>query len=745
MPTSWVGQNVPRVDGAAKVQGLAAYVDDLVVPGALFGATVRSQVARGRLRGIRRDPSFDWSGVTVATAADIPGDNVVALIEDDQPLLAGDEIRHCYEPVALLACEDPDKLRRAVHAVTLDVEPLPPVLSLDDALGCKAVIHKTDNVQKRYAIEHELRGKGERAIDAILETCDVVVSGRYRVHHQEQLYIEPQGMIAWWDEHGVHAIGSLQCPFYVHKAFQRAFGEPAERIHITQAVTGGGFGGKEEYPSVLAAHAALLAKKAGRPVRMIYGRKEDIEATTKRHPARVDITTGCDDNGRLVALKVLCVMDGGAYVTLTPVVLSRGILHAAGAYAWQHARIEGIAVATNTPPNGAFRGFGAPQTIWAIERHMDRLAARFGEDPLAFKRARALRVGSVTCTGQRLRESVGVDECVTRAAEASGYAAKRETYARQAGGARTRRGIGASVFLHGAGFTGSGERRLKGRVAVDLEKGGRLLIRTASTDIGQGTETVFRQIAADAAKVPLERVDFEQPCTTNVPDSGPTVASRTVMVVGSIVGKAASQVAERVRGSRWAKEGAPFEVAADKLLAEGPVTATVEYEPPVQNQWDDESYRGDAYPCFAWGCDVAEVEVDLDTFETKVLGMWAAQDIGKAIHPVLCAGQVEGGTLQAVGWALYEAVVYKDGKIQNARMTNYVIPTSKDAPPFETILVEHPFSGGPNGAKGVGELPMDGGAPAIAAALEQALGGVTLDDLPLLPEDLLRAARRGGP
>jgi CO/xanthine dehydrogenase Mo-binding subunit len=731
-----VGKNVSRVDGGAKVTGKAVYVDDLATPGALYGATVRSAVARGTLHGIKKDPSFDWTGITVVTAADIPGDNVVALIEDDQPLLATGQIRHVYEPVALVACDDPVRLQKAVAAITLDVAPLPPVLSIEDAEAKKQIIYGKDNVQKRYVIEHEL---GDKTIDELIAACDVVLTGRYAVHHQEQMYIEPQGMIAHWDDAGVHVTGSLQCPFYVQKAMKRAFGLEGDKVHIGQAVTGGGFGGKEEYPSILAAHAALLAKVAGKPVRMIYGRKEDIEATTKRHPARVEITTGCTKTGELVALKVECAMDGGAYVTLTPVVLSRGILHAAGAYKWKHARVHGWAVATNTPPNGAFRGFGAPQTIWAIERHMDRLADKLGKDPLALRQQNLLGIGAVTVTGQTLTQSVGVVECIEKATKASDYFVKRAAYAKASPPtARTRRGIGAAVFMHGAGFTGSGERRLKGKVQVDLEPGGRLRIRSASTDIGQGTETIFRQIAADAAELPIDTIVVETPNTSNVPDSGPTVASRTVMVVGSIVGKGAKIVADRVRASG---SGADFAKLADALLAkEKTVSALVEYEPPVTVQWNDDTYRGDAYPCYAWACDIAEVEVDLDTFETKVLGFWAAQDIGKAIHPIMCAGQVEGGTLQAIGWALYENVVWKDGHIMNARMTNYVIPTSKDAPPFTTFLVEHPFSGGPSGAKGVGELPMDGGAPAIAAAVEQAIRA-KCNDLPLLPEDLFRAVQ----
>jgi CO/xanthine dehydrogenase Mo-binding subunit len=739
---TWIGSSPPRVDGAAKVTGEAEYVDDLVVPGALFGATLRSDVPRARLRGINRDPGFDWTGITVVTAKDFAGvaggDNVVALIEDDQPLLASDQIRHVYEPVALVACDDPVRLQRALAALSLDVEPLPPVLTIDDAVAKKQVIYGADNVQKRYVIEHDCSsapasgaGGHGKSIDEIIAGCDVVLTGRYAVHHQEQLYIEPQGMIAHWDDQGVHVVGSIQCPYYVHKAMKRAFGLEGDRVHVTQAVTGGGFGGKEEYPSILAAHAALLSKASGKPVRMVYGRKEDIEATTKRHPARVDVTTGSTKSGELVALQIDCAMDGGAYVTLTPVVLSRGILHAAGAYRWKHARVHGYAVATNTPPNGAFRGFGAPQTIWAIERHMDRLAEKYGVDPLDLRKKNLLRIGDVTVTGQTLTESVGVEECIDKAVKASGYHEKRAKYAKAKG-----KGIGVAVFMHGAGFTGSGERRLKGKVQVDLEPGGKLRIRTASTDIGQGTETVFRQIAADAAGVTIDDVAFEQPCTTHVPDSGPTVASRTVMVVGSIVGQGAKEIAGRVR-----KGGVDFAKAGDALLAkEGKVSAVVQYEPPGNNQWNDDTYRGDAYPCYAWACDIAEVEVDPDTFETKVLGFWAAQDIGKAIHPVMCAGQVEGGTLQAIGWALYESVVWKDGRILNPRMTNYVIPTSKDAPPFTTFLVEHPFSGGPNGAKGVGELPMDGGAPAIAAAVEQAIG-VKCNDLPLLPEDLFRAAK----
>ncbi len=740
-PSAAVGRSVPRVDAEAKLTGRARYVDDLpLAAGELYGATVRSPAARGILRAVRLDPGFDWSDVTVVTAEDVPH-NAVPLFVDDQPVLAAERVNHVYEPVALLACADRDKLARAVGAVSLEVDPLPPVLDAERALAGDEIVWGEDNVQKRYLITKGRADCAEsaEAVAAALAKCERVVRGRYGTGHQEQLYVETQGMRAWWDEAGVHVLGSMQCPYFIVKGFVGALGLPAERVHITQAVTGGAFGGKEEYPTVLALHAALLARKSGRPVRMIYDRGEDIEATTKRHPAVCDIASGCDRDGRFRVLDVRVVMDAGAYVTLSPVVLSRGVLHASGAYRWDDVRIEGLAVATNTPPSGAFRGFGVPQTMWAIERQVDRMARELGRDPADLRVQNLLRTGDRMATGQTLRGSVGVGECVERALGASDYRQKRAQGPRIQG--RRARGIGVSAFMHGAGFTGSGERVLKGKVAVDLLPRGRLRVRSASTEIGQGQRTVFTQIAADAAGVPLDHVEIAVPCTTHVPDSGPTVASRTTMVVGSIVEQAARELGERVRAQQ-AEQGGSWAEAADALLArEGEQSAMRQYRHPDWVQWDEQSYKGDAYPTYAWACDVAEVEVDLDTFEVEVTRFWSAADVGRAIHPVMCKGQLEGGALQAIGWALSEQVHWDGGRITNPRMTDYIVPTARDAPEFVTILVEQPYEAGPGGgAKGIGELPMDGAAPAIAAAVEHATGLVA-DELPLTPERLLELSR----
>jgi CO/xanthine dehydrogenase Mo-binding subunit len=730
-----VGTSVPRVDGEAKVRGTALYVDDLAVPGALHGATVRSRVPHGILRGIRRDPSFDWSDIVVATAEDIPGRNTIYLIEEDQPALVpvGGRIRHVDEPVALVAAPTRARAVAAAAAIALEVEELPAVLSIEDALRGEVLLHGDDNVFKRF----EIRKGGD--VEAALAAADLVVEGTYRTGAQEQMYIEPQGMIAHYRDGACHLVGSLQCPYYVHKAMKVLLALPDDKVIVAQSVTGGGFGGKEEYPSMIAGHAAILARKAGRAVKITYERDEDIAATTKRHPALIRSRLGLKRDGTPVAVDVDVVFDGGAYITLSPVVLSRGVLHAAGPYRCDTIRIVGRAVATNTPPHGAFRGFGAPQTTFAYERQMQKAARALGIDPIELRRRHMLRSGDTTATTQTLTFSVGSEPVL----EAVSRAAETPTGPRVSGGGATppiRRGRGVAFYFHGAGFTGSGEQRLAGRAQVALLPGGDFEVRSSSTDIGQGALTIFSQIAATALGVDIARVRIAEQTTARVPDSGPTVASRTCMVVGGVVERAARAVRGRI--AAWGAERVIAGDAAAAMAAElGEVSETAQYEPPPGIEWDDATYTGSAYPVFGWACCLVDVAVDLDTFEVTVERCVHAVDVGKAIHPIIVKGQIEGGTLQALGWALWESVVYKNGRVANRRMTDCIVPTFADAPEMETILVEEPYPFGPHGAKGVGEIPMDGPAAAVANAIEDALG-VPFDSLPILPE-VVEAALRG--
>jgi len=728
-----VGASLPRVDGVAKVTGRARYLDDLDAPGVWHGATVRSKVPHGVLEAIDLDPAFDWSRVTVVTAADIPGQNVILAIEEDQPALVavGARVMHVDEPIALVAAPTRELAFEAARHVVPRISPRPPVYDVDEALAAKTRLYKDTNVFKEYAVRKGHASDAE--FEAVFAKAVQVIEGTYSTSPQEQMYIEPQAMMAEWSDGRCYIVGSMQCPYYVHKAMKPLLGVEPEGVVITQAVTGGGFGGKEEYPSMIAAHVALLAHKAQRAVKMVYDRDEDIAATTKRHPARTHHRMALDAQGDILAIDVDCVMDGGAYLTLSPVVLSRGILHAAGPYKCPVTRVRGRVVATNHPPHGAFRGFGAPQTTFAYERQLQKLAIARGEDPLAARSRLALRSGDTTSTGQQLGFSVGTDEVIGAIQRAAGTPPARDGV--NANGAPVRRGRGVCFYFHGAGFTGSGEQRLAGRATIALTTDGRFEVRSSSTDIGQGAITMFTQICAAALGVDASLVSVVDPSTAQVPDSGPTVASRTCMVVGGLVQTGSRALRESLE--TWAKEhgmaGRPLPDIAKARGAKGELTETVQYEPPPGVHWDDVTYTGSAYPVYGWAACLVDVAVDLDTYEVTIERCVQAVDVGKAINPVIVKGQIDGGTLQALGWAVLENVVYKDGRVLNASMTNCIVPTFADAPELETILIEVPYPFGPSGAKGVGEIPMDGPAAAVANAVEDALG-VAFDAIPISPE-----------
>jgi CO/xanthine dehydrogenase Mo-binding subunit len=573
-----------------------------------------------------------------------------------------------------------------------------------------------------------------------LAAADLVVEGEYRVGHQEQLYIENQAMIAVpRPDGGIEIHGSMQCPYYVHGALKRALNLTDAQAVVIQTETGGGFGGKEEYPSIIALHAALLAQRVGKPVRMMYDRHEDISATTKRHPAWIRHRTGVTREGELVAQDIEVVMDGGAYVTLTPVVLSRGTIHAGGPYECPNVRIRGRAMRTNTPPNGAFRGFGAPQTEFAAETQVNRIAERLGLSPLALRRSWVYREGGVTPTGQVLRESVAGLEVLDAAAQASEYEGvavhTKRARAQRGEDARRARGIGLALAWHGAGFTGSGEVKLASIASLELTTDGQIRILTASTEMGQGTKTIFPQLVAEALEIDQEHVEIAPQDTSIVPDSGPTVASRTAMVVGGLLITAARRLRHQVEETTGASFAESWRSYAE---AHGPLRIDEQFTPYPGISFDDTTYTGDAYPCFGWAAAVAEVEVDLDTGEVHVTDVVSADEIGRVIHQVLAEGQVEGGSLQAVGYATIEELKLVDGRYQNDRLATYLIPTALDAPRITSILLEHPYSGAPHGAKGVGELPMDVVAPAVVAAIHDATGA-WITDLPATPERVLAA------
>ena len=732
--TRIVGAPVPRKEGIEKLLGRARYVDDMEREGMWYGATVRSTIPRGLIRSIEYDRRIDWSEFTVVTAADIPGDNRIQLIVADQPCLADGMVNHCDEAILLLAHADRHKLREAAQAVRIEYDPLPPIFTIEESERQDQVVWGADNLLKSFLLE-----KGD--VDSAWKDAAHIVEGEYRTGAQEHLYIENNGIIAEWrSESGVTVWGSLQCPYYVHKTLIKIFDLPDEKVRVVQTETGGAFGGKEDYPSTLASHAALLAMKSGHPIKMVYDRMEDLAATTKRHPSRTRHRTALDKDGKLLAMEIELATDGGAYATLSSTVLSRATLHAPGPYSCPNVRITARSWATNTVPYGAFRGFGAPQAIFALERHMDEIATTLGIDPIELRRRNFLHTGDTTATEQLMREPIIMDQLLDRALHESDYYALRTKFADENPTSAVKRGIGISAFYHGSGFTGSGERILNSLAGIEVTPEGKVRVLVSNTEFGQGTNTVLTQIAAEALNIDYDDIVMAAADTGLVPNSGPTVASRTVMVVGRLIERSGLQLLGLLRehaGLRSSFSREEFFAACERYrAAKGDVVSLVRYEAPPGIYWDDQKYHGEAYPSYAWSIHVAQVAVDIVTFSAEVEEFWAVQEVGRVLNPVLATGQIEGGIAQGIGYALYEKVVLQNGHMANNQMTNYIIPTAEDIPPIHVYFEEIPFTYGGYGAKGIGELPHDGPAPAILNAIKDAIG-ISFHAIPLLPEDLL--------
>ena len=687
--TRIVGASVPRKEGADKLLGRARYVDDIVREGMWHGATVRSSIPRGLIRSITFDRRIDWTEFAIVTAADIPGENCIQLIVADQPCLADGKVNHREEAILLLAHPDKHKLREAVAAVRIEYEPLPSIFTIEESERQDAVVWGADNLLKSFLLE-----KGD--VDSVWPRAAHIVEGEYRTGAQEHLYIENQGMIAEYSaKNGVTVWGSLQCPYYVFKALRPVFDLPEDKVRVIQTETGGAFGGKEDYPSTLACHAALLAMKSGHPVKMVYDRMEDLAATTKRHPSRVRHRTALDGDGKLLAIEIDLATDGGAYATLSSTVLSRAVLHSTGPYLCPNVRVRASSWATNYIPYGAFRGFGAPQAIFAMERHMDEIAAALGIDPVELRRRNFLHVGDTNATEQEMREPVILDQLLDRALKESDYDAKRVKFARENPDSPVKRGMGLAAFYHGSGFTGSGEVYLNSQAGIDVTPEGKVRVLVSNTEFGQGTNTVLTQVAAESLGVDYADVMMAAPDTGIVPNSGPTVASRTSMVVGRIIERAASQLLALLRehaglGSSYTQK--EFLAACERYrAAHGEVTSLCRYEAPPGIVWNDLTYHGEAYGAYAWAIYVAQVAVDTVTYSAEVEDFWAVQEAGRVIHPVMAAGQVEGGIAQGIGYALYERVVWQDGHMANNQMTNYIMPTAEDVPPIHVYFEQIPF------------------------------------------------------
>ena len=711
-----VSTPVPRVDAAQKAAGVAGYVADLKVEGVLYARSVRSSVPRGRIVSVSY-PDLP-TGYTVVDWRDIPegGKNTILMIDDDWPVFARDEVRFVGQTLGLIVGPDRTTLSRLVEEVAVEYEEATPAYTIEDSLSLRGgALQGEDNVFVEYLLEKGDWAGAEKAAARIVEE-------EFSTGFQEHVYMEPQGCLMLREKGVLTLYASTQCPFYLRKALANTLGLPKEEIRVVQAHTGGGFGGKEHYPDVLATALGVAVLKTESPVQMVLDRHEDMMYTSKRHPSRIRFRTALDRKGAIIGMDIDTVLNAGAYITCSSVVLQRAILSATGVYDIPNARVRGRALATNTVPSDAFRGFGAPQALFAIETHMDHLAAEAAKeagaeataDPAAFKRRYFLENGSETVSGGLVHDAVLLETMLERIEAASGYTRKR----REAGPGR---GIGISFFNHGCGFTGAGERDvIRGKVILSKNADGIVRIGAAGVDMGQGVLTTFKKVVAGVLDIPMEQIVYDLPDTTVVPDSGPTCASRSIMVVGYLLQEAAKSLREQ-----W-RPGEAQEVVQ-------------EYRHPEHLSWDQDRLRGDAYPAYGWGINVIEIQVDPLTYEIDVEHIWTVYDVGVPIDTRIVEGQVHGGMIQALGYASLEKLELLDGRFRQVTMADYAIPTALDYPPVETDLVENPYPFGPFGAKGAGELVFDGAAPALAQAVEQALGRKVYA-IPLTPERLMELA-----
>lgn len=694
-----ISKAVKKKDHDLKVSGRALYVDDYVMDNMLYGRLLRSSRARAGISDIII-PELP-EGYLVVDKQDLPGTNRVQIILDDTPVFAEETVEFVGDPILMVVGPDYKEVGRILEKIVVLYEELVPVFD----------VSKSDTVFFNY---NYARGD----LDKALAEADRVFEETFRTGHQEHAYIETQGIIAYPDEGHMVVRGSMQCPYYVHTAVTKALGYDARDVRVIQEATGGAFGGKEDFPSILACQTAAAALKADRPVKVIFDRREDMAFTSKRHPSVSTYKVAVKD-GMITGMGIDVILNAGAYTTLSPVVLQRALICSSGVYKIDNLRVVGGAVKTNTVSSGAYRGFGSPQTLFAVEMMMDHVARELGLESLEFKEKHMVKQGDATATSGKYHFHVPLPEMIERLNELTDYRAKRKLYQVQEG--RYRKGIGLALFSHGCGFTGSHEsEQIKAVVRIRKTADERVEILTANTDMGQGLKTTFSKIVAKTLGISYEQVFIENPDTDRVPDSGPTVASRSIMTVGALLERAAARLKRT-----WQR-------GEEQIIEEHYV------KPEFIMPFDLETFRGDAYPTYSWAANAVEVEIDTLTAETRILGAWGIYDVGVPIDLNIIQGQMQGGFLQGIGYASMEQIDYNDqGIIRNNNFSDYIIPTAMDVPNLVTEVIDNPYTHGPYGAKGAGELPFNGVAPAYLQAMENALG-VGLNKAPFTMEDTMR-------
>jgi len=751
-----IGKRVQRLDALDKVLGVPLYTSDIAPKDALRVKVVRSTVPHALIKRIDTQPAKQTSGVMVVlTAQDIPGINEAYSLLPDRPLLASNKVRCQGEAVAVVAAGDPETAEEAADRVSVEYERLPAVLSPVEAMRPDSVrVHDSGNVAKYLKVR-----KGD--VKEGFRQADVIIENTYKTQFQDPTALEPEVGMAWVEgDESITCVGSMQTPFYVQAGVAKVLGVSPDRVRVIQATTGGAFGPKsDEMPIDTCAMSALVAQKTGKPAILAYSRHESMIAHTKRHPFVITLKTGAKNDGRLTASEALVVSDTGAYASLGPLVIIRACFHATGPYVIPHVKTDAYCMYTNNTMAGSFRGFGSPQVHFAAECQMDELAKKLDMDPLDLRLKNMLRPGTLTATSQSVDDACGLEECVTRAAQASNWRAKRLEFSRGRG--TFRRGIGIALMYHGNSLGPEGNDYAAVHVLVKPD--GKVVVRTALTEYGTGAISGLAQVAAETLGLPIDQFELDRPDTASCQETGPTVASR-VIVIG---GRAAQLAAQKLKDKILTVAGDLLNCNPSRLtIRDGLIRHpddpgwTVSFEKVVEEchkrhvslnetgfyiapkcEFDPENSQGTTYQQYTYGAVVAEVEVDTELGVVKPLKITAAYDVGRTINPLSLEGQIEGGTIQALGYGLMEQLIHVDGIVANPTLGDYYIPTSLDIPEIQTIVVEYPGTVGPYGAKAMGEPPVDLPAAALANAVAHATGSRVFS-IPVTAEKVLFAMKQ---
>lgn len=685
---------IHRVDALSKAKGTQKYVADLAFPDMIYARLVRTKIARGKINEIRV-PALP-KGYYFITEKDIPegGKNCLNMIASDWKCFAAGEVRFRGETIGILCGPNREKLLSLEKEIEVDYTEETPAVSIEEGLACKGgAFLNDDNIHCHLKLE-----MGEN-VDEVFKKASYIYEDEIETGFQEHVYLETNGIIIRKEDDKFVLYASAQCPFYIRKSIYTLLNIPIEDVIVRQISTGGAFGGKEHFPDVIAGPLLVAENKIGKPIKLILQREEDMEFSVKRHPSLIKFRTALDSEGRIMAMDSKIYYNVGGYLSSSYVVLQRGCFHIMGCYKFPAVRTEGFGVATNTYPSCAFRGFGAPQAIFAIETHMNHLAKLLHVEPLEFKKRYLIKQGDTTVTNGKVVEEVQLPTMIEQLTKASDYYRKAKEY-----GYGSYKGIGIAFYNHGGAFTGNGESAIiKGKVRLTKHQDGTVEVLCGQTEMGQGINTALRKIAAITLGLPMNKVMFKEPDTSRVPDSGPTAASRSTMVPGYLVELAAKEMKER-----W-NEAETFSVEK-------------QYQHPEGFPWDQSTFQGYAYLGYGWGACVVEVEVDKRTNEVEIKGIWSSHDVGNCIDRRIVHGQVNGGIAQSIGWASTELMQNIGGKFKEKSMSDYIVPTSMDLPEQQVFFANSPYEWGPYGAKGMGELVFNGASAAYIDALSRAIG-----------------------